>query len=112
MELFFDMYAAYRGRKPAVKGQKAQHLSETTWARTPYKSPYETEEDAANNGKRPSNWEMYEAHSVQNVEIKVVGVWDTVGSLGLPEGVVTSWTGSGEKYKFHDTGLDPSMCDR
>jgi uncharacterized protein (DUF2235 family) len=108
MELFFDMYAAYRARKPATKHKEAEHLSQTEWANTPYKSPYETEEEAASKEKRPTNWEMYAAHSDQKVEIKVVGVWDTVGSLGLPEGAVTSLTGSGEKYKFHNTGLDPS----
>jgi hypothetical protein len=109
MELFPEMYKAYRARKPASKGQKAENLSETEWARGLYKSPYETEEEAARNEK--SNWDLREAHSDQNVEIKVVGVWDTVGSLGLPEGAITQWTGSSEKYKFHNMRLDPSMCN-
>jgi hypothetical protein len=107
-QLFYNMYSAYRSRKPASDGRPAEKLSKTAWAKELYKSAYETEEQAAENEKRPTNWEMYTAHSDQDVQIKVVGVFDTVGSLGLPDGVVNSWLGTGEKYKFHNTKLDPS----
>lgn len=96
------MYNAYHSRK------HSQKLSETDWAKDLYKSPYETEAQAAENEKRPTNWDMYTTHSDQNVTIKVVGVFDTVGSLGLPDGVVNRVLGTGEKYKFHNTKLDPS----
>ncbi|EHK97522.1 hypothetical protein M7I_6732 [Glarea lozoyensis 74030] len=108
-QLFYNMYTAYRSRKPAQNGRPAEHLSETAWAKELYKSAYETEEQAAENEKRPTNWEMYAAHSDQDVQIKVIGVFDTVGSLGLPDGVVNSWLGTGEKYKFHNTSLDSKI---
>jgi hypothetical protein len=42
------------------------------------------------------------AHSWQNVKIKFLGVWDTVGALGLPFGILE---GLNERYAFHDTKL-------
>jgi hypothetical protein len=38
----------------------------------------------------------------QAVRIKAIGVWDTVGSLGVPGNLDKVFT---EFYKFHDTGL-------
>lgn len=68
------------------------------WARYKYrKSTAEWEE-----------WLRKEGHKVRrhmNVPIKVVGVWDTVGSLGVPGG----WWGAREwnrRFGFWDTGLD------
>ncbi|KAF4540708.1 uncharacterized protein LTHEOB_650 [Lasiodiplodia theobromae] len=40
------------------------------------------------------------------VRIKVIGVWDTVGSRGLPKSLLSSLTGYNEKYGFHDTALN------
>jgi len=41
-------------------------------------------------------------YSWQNVGIKFLGVWDTVGALGLPFGVLKEMS---EQYAFHDTKL-------
>jgi hypothetical protein len=42
------------------------------------------------------------------VEICVEGVWDTVGSLGLPESWFTRMTGFNKMYQFYNTALDDS----
>jgi uncharacterized protein (DUF2235 family) len=41
------------------------------------------------------------------IPIKVLGCWDTVGSLGVPEGIplVSRWFN--ERYRFYDTTLNP-----
>lgn len=36
-------------------------------------------------------------------EVKFVGVWDTVGSLGVPDSLISKWLGS--KWTFHDVRL-------
>jgi hypothetical protein len=42
------------------------------------------------------------------VEVCVAGVWDTVGSLGLPESWFTRMTGFNKMYQFYNTALDDS----
>jgi len=44
----------------------------------------------------------------RKVKIKVCGVWDTVGSLGLPSSLLTRITGCNKGYEFHDTALNNS----
>ncbi|OMP85171.1 hypothetical protein BK809_0000271 [Diplodia seriata] len=48
------------------------------------------------------------SHSPINheVRIKAIGVWDTVGSRGLPENWFTRVTGWNASYHFHDTALN------
>ncbi len=47
--------------------------------------------------------EFKAAYSRQNTRIKSLGVWDTVGALGLPFGILESLNES--RYAFHDTCL-------
>jgi uncharacterized protein (DUF2235 family) len=42
------------------------------------------------------------------VTVKVIGVWDTVGALGLPESWLTTITGFNKAYQFYDTALNDS----
>jgi uncharacterized protein (DUF2235 family) len=42
-------------------------------------------------------------YSHVNVKVKVLGVWDTVGALGIPVKVAEKW--NVEHYQFHDTKL-------
>lgn len=47
-----------------------------------------------------------------NVQIKVIGVWDTVGALGVPDvGHWWTWNNQSwrEKYEFHDVQLNERM---
>jgi uncharacterized protein (DUF2235 family) len=44
------------------------------------------------------------------LNIKYVGVWDTVGALGIPKYLFLSrLTGSNKKYQFHDTDLSSTI---
>jgi uncharacterized protein (DUF2235 family) len=41
-------------------------------------------------------------------DIAYLGVWDTVGALGIP-GVLTAWPLVGQRHAFHDTELSPMV---
>lgn len=91
MEFFAGMYSAYQ-----TKG--SQKLSETSWAKNKWSLD-----------PKKTVWEEFSSHLQKDVRIKLVGVWDTVGSLGLPDSYwFTKWTGWNKKYQFHNTRLDPS----
>ncbi|KAK6521773.1 hypothetical protein TWF506_001977 [Arthrobotrys conoides] len=45
----------------------------------------------------------------QDVKISFVGVWDTVGALGIPESGISSMTGWNKGYQFWDTELHPNI---
>lgn len=45
--------------------------------------------------------------SSKDVKIKVVGVWDTVGSLGYPDNVWIDLRAKNKPYGFHDTKIHP-----
>jgi uncharacterized protein (DUF2235 family) len=42
----------------------------------------------------------------KGVEVQCLGVWDTVGSLGIPNGLIFAGTPNAE-YQFHDTSPSP-----
>jgi uncharacterized protein (DUF2235 family) len=44
-----------------------------------------------------------------SVKVKVVGVWDTVGSLGIPDGRYSKHAGLRTQYGFHNVKLSRSM---
>jgi hypothetical protein len=46
--------------------------------------------------------------SVRNIAVDCVGVWDTVGSLGIPGSLFQTWNRS--RYSFHDTKLSKLVC--
>src|SRR6202035_4418890 len=48
-----------------------------------------------------------EAYAMQDVTIQMIGVWDTVGSLGIP-GIFFNLLNQ-KKYGFLDTALHPSV---
>ncbi|OJD29619.1 peptidoglycan binding domain containing protein [Diplodia corticola] len=54
----------------------------------------------------PDNADNDDSHIYHIVRIKAIGVWDTVGSRGLPESAFTSATGWNKGYQFHDTALN------
>lgn len=41
----------------------------------------------------------------RKVRVKVLGVWDTVGALGLPDYAVVENVGLGDNNSFYDTRL-------
>lgn len=58
-----------------------------------------------------SDWFQENGHIVlyQDVKTSFVGVWDTIGALGIPESGFSSMTGWNKGYQFWDTQLHPSM---
>ncbi|CAH0028536.1 unnamed protein product [Clonostachys rhizophaga] len=73
----------------------------------------------ANTGGQPfreSKWylENKDELALTNVKVKVVGVWDTVGALGIPEWPVVKWARKiglriNSQYAFHDTKLSTNV---
>lgn len=49
-------------------------------------------------------WKCFRENNAHNVKVHFIGVWDTVGALGVPllRPPFTLWRG---QYGFHDTGL-------
>ncbi|EFY88009.1 peptidoglycan binding domain containing protein [Metarhizium acridum CQMa 102] len=99
MDNFFEIYGAYKNR-----GNQA--FDETTWANEPLipgelgTVPPQKGVPAPSYGTRLQHLRKV-AHL--HVKIKVVGVWDTVGSVGGP-----NWFGqAGEDTTFHSTKLSP-----
>jgi hypothetical protein len=87
MSKFWEAFAVYKGL-----GQN-ELLRDTEWARFPQ------------NEQEGTGWEWV-SRSSTGIKIQVVGVWDTVGSLGIPD---NQWWGSNQdaKHQFHDTRLNP-----
>ncbi len=54
------------------------------------------------------DWEKEKHKLAWDVTIKVMGCWDTVGSLGIPETWFTKLLGWNKKYAFHNTELSDS----
>lgn len=68
------------------------------------KKAYEIYRDRSNSSTHPSGEiarEFREQYSQPDFRIKFIGVWDTVGSLGIP----LKFIGNKERYEFHDTTL-------
>jgi uncharacterized protein (DUF2235 family) len=53
-------------------------------------------------------WHHLVEHQI--VKIKVVGVFDTVGSVGIPDNTIVEYLGLNNKHNFHDTQMTPCMC--
>ena len=85
MDAFHGMYAAFQANTDGTAFRK------TEWAK--------------------KNWDIYSKYLQKDVKIKVVGVWDTVGSLGLPETGFVSYFNWNKGYRFHNTMLDEGMVD-
>ncbi|WP_247236412.1 DUF2235 domain-containing protein [Telluribacter sp. SYSU D00476] len=72
------------------------------------KRAYEIYRDRTNPGMHPEGdiaTEFRQRHCQPDVRIKFIGVWDTVGSLGIP----VKFLGNKKKYEFHDTTLSSTI---
>jgi len=70
----------------------------------------ENEQDQTDEDKRII-WEIQphkEMPKDESRNVKVVGVWDTVGALGVPDGRWTNNSGSRAEYGFHNVALNES----
>ena len=53
-------------------------------------------------------WDSKKDQLTHSVNIKLIGCWDTVGSLGIPESTFTQSLNLNRKHAFHDTELSNS----
>jgi uncharacterized protein (DUF2235 family) len=53
-------------------------------------------------------WDSKKDELTHNVNIKLIGCWDTVGSLGIPESTFTKIFNLNRTHAFHDTELSDS----
>lgn len=60
---------------------------------------YRTRDD----GPDSTTAKLFKSHYSREIKIKFVGVWDTVGALGIPLPVLSGF--NGKFYEFHDTRL-------
>lgn len=81
MDQFWMAYDAYkqRGEKPIMETDWYLHNGGNEWL----------------------------ANCDKNVSIEVVGVWDTVGSLGWPSNNLIDLSKRNKAYGFHDTNISP-----
>ncbi|KAF3936131.1 hypothetical protein ABW19_dt0200536 [Dactylella cylindrospora] len=79
---FSDMYKEYKKRKKGDDFQKSK------W--------WEEHKD-----------ELGITHA--HVSIKFIGVWDTVGALGIPDSMLSRATDWNKSYQFYDTELHPRI---
>ena len=82
MDQFWEMYTAYKQRKSEEK------LRDTAW------------------GKSEAGQDWL-SKTQKGVNIVVVGVWDTVGSLGWPDFSWLNLPWTSKAYGFHNTEIHP-----
>ncbi|EFY93969.1 DUF2235 domain protein [Metarhizium robertsii] len=85
MSQFWQMFAVYKTLNPD------QGLSDHKWGRPSLVDPPEKFKVTVKGKSTPvdkgsgSDGSDWFRHSTTNIKIKIVGVWDTVGSLGIPD---------------------------
>jgi hypothetical protein len=103
MNQFWEAYAMYRALGPNDK------FKDCLWAQR-WDGPEETFEIKVKSESqkfiRGAGWSWVE-NSFKDVKIKVVGVFDTVGSLGYPDNVWVDVSDRNKPYGFHNTDLHP-----
>ena len=111
------MYTIYKTKDPATP------LEETPWgkpdpiiAEKPAKDLKEEDmititkgdKNIASTKVRKGEGHSWLQYCQKPVDIKVVGVFDTVCSLGLPENIFFDVSNWNKKYGFHNTDIHPS----
>ena len=115
------MYTVYKTKPPTTK------LEETSWgkfnlnvATKPAKDLTEEDMVIITKGDKdhaPTKVRKGEGYSwleycQKPVDIKVVGVFDTVGSVGWPENIFIDVSKWNKPYGFHNTDIHPSKLQR
>lgn len=71
-----------------------------------YRSHREVENEAEEEEFQQRAMQFREDHQSEPIPIQFLGVWDTVGALGIPIGF---FSGLNKRYAFHEVGLSPSV---
>ena len=102
MSQFWEMFAVYK------KLDQDQYLRDTEWGRYP-PSPDEfftAQVEGKSVSIKKGNGRDWLNSCSKSIKVKVVGVWDTVGSLGIPDNQWWDFSERNRQYEFHDTRLN------
>jgi uncharacterized protein (DUF2235 family) len=113
MQLFPQVYRAYQTNEEGLEFRETQAWKDFVHGRLSKRGQelHESQRDAGAK-ERAQSWEIRPhgdlAVSPDSRKVKVVGVWDTVGSLGVPDLAFLSMAGRRTKYGFHNVKLNGS----
>ncbi|KAJ4304661.1 hypothetical protein N0V90_000188 [Kalmusia sp. IMI 367209] len=105
MGQFWEMYANYKSI--AADESLEDSLWGKYWDGPPSKFTIKVKDEDWE-FKKGSGYDWL-AKAEKNVTIKVVGVWDTVGSLGYPDNVWRDVKAKNKPYGFHNTDIHPQI---
>ena len=116
MSRFWEMYTVYKAKDPATP------LDKTPWGALNLKVADKAEKDLTDDDMitlskgdenmapkrvRKGDGYMWLSHCNKPVDIKVVGVFDTVGAMGIPENRFVDVTKWNKPYEFWNTDIHP-----
>lgn len=112
MSYFWEMFAVYQTLQPH------ESLEDTLWGQAPPKDgkdafyPIKGKKDVNGNPLmlRKGNGDAWLKTCIKDVKIKVIGVFDTVGSLGYPDNAwkdILTKDDDEKPHGFHNTELHP-----
>ncbi|KAL2039398.1 hypothetical protein N7G274_007670 [Stereocaulon virgatum] len=115
---FWEMYSVYKTKKAETP------MEETAWGNWNLEMKDKAEKDPKDDDmvaiaegdkdhaaykvrKGASYYRLSYCH--RPVDIKIIGVFDTVGSMGIPNNRLVDVTGYNKEYAFHNTNLHPDF---
>jgi uncharacterized protein (DUF2235 family) len=113
MQLFPQVYRAYQNNEEGLPFRETQAWKDFTEGKLSQKG-HELKKTNEEWGvkERAEGWEITPhidlAASEESRKIKVIGVWDTVGSLGVPDVAIFDNANFRTKYGFHNVKLNES----
>lgn len=111
MQVFPEIYRAYQTNEEGKPFRETQAWKDFVYGKLS-KRGEELGESRRNFGpqERAQSWEINPhgdlAVSQESRKVKVVGVWDTVGSLGIPDVGFLDFARERAKYAFHNVKLN------
>jgi uncharacterized protein (DUF2235 family) len=115
MQLFPQIYRAYQTNEEGLEFRETQAWKDFVEGKLSQRGKElgENQRDAGAK-ERAQSWEIRPhgdlAVSDDSRRVKVVGVWDTVGSLGVPDLAFLSNARRRTKYGFHNVKLNGCKC--
>ena len=112
MQLFPQVYRAYQTNEEGLPFRETQAWKDFIEGRLTKKGKAHSKpQEDWNVKERAQNWDIHPhvdlaAVSEESRYVKVVGVWDTVGSLGIPDVAVFNNANFRTKYGFHNVKLN------
>ena len=115
MQLFPQIYRAYMSNEEGLPFRETQAWKEFVDGKLTRRGTELSQSERIKGIKeRAQSWEISPHHELVPPEssrkVKVVGVWDTVGSLGVPDVAWFDFTNLRTKYGFHNVRLGEREC--